>query len=69
MWENLVTACTKCNSKKGSKSLKQLGWKLKNKPKASDLPVALLDDLEVLYAEKACRMAHLTSSDVLLCCS
>lgn len=53
MWENLVTACTKCNSKKGSKSLKQLGWKLKNKPKASDLPVALLDDLEVLYAEKA----------------
>lgn len=34
VWENLVTACTKCNSKKGSKSLKQLGWKLKNKPKA-----------------------------------
>ncbi|BDA48729.1 hypothetical protein COCOBI_12-4110 [Coccomyxa sp. Obi] len=33
VWENLVTACTKCNSKKGSKSLKQLGWKLKNKPK------------------------------------
>ena len=23
VWENLVTACTKCNGKKGSKSLKQ----------------------------------------------
>lgn len=33
VWENLVTACTKCNGKKGSKSLKQLGWKLKNTPK------------------------------------
>ena len=33
VWENLVTACTKCNGKKGSKSLKQLGWKLKQKPK------------------------------------
>ena len=33
VWENLVTACTKCNGKKGSKSLKQLGWNLKQRPK------------------------------------
>ena len=33
VWENLVTACCKCNGKKGSKSLKQLGWKLKAKPR------------------------------------
>jgi hypothetical protein len=34
VWENLVAACTKCNGKKGSKSLKQLGWKLKSRPRA-----------------------------------
>lgn len=34
VWENLVTACSKCNGKKGSKSLKQLGWTLKQRPKA-----------------------------------
>ena len=33
VWENLVTACSKCNGKKGSKSLKQLGWSLKQRPK------------------------------------
>jgi 5-methylcytosine-specific restriction endonuclease McrA len=33
-WNNLVACCTTCNVKKGSKSLKELGWKLKNKPKA-----------------------------------
>jgi 5-methylcytosine-specific restriction endonuclease McrA len=31
-WTNLVTACNKCNNKKGSKTLKQLGWKLKKAP-------------------------------------
>ena len=31
-WSNLVTACNKCNGKKGSKTLKQLGWKLKRIP-------------------------------------
>jgi len=31
-WSNLVTACNKCNGKKGSKTLKQLGWKLKKIP-------------------------------------
>ena len=34
VWENLVTACSKCNGKKGSKSLKQLVWTLKQRPKA-----------------------------------
>lgn len=33
-WSNLVTACNKCNGKKGSKTLKQLGWKLKKIPSA-----------------------------------
>ncbi len=31
-WENLVTACVKCNGKKGDSTLKQLGWKLKKQP-------------------------------------
>ena len=31
-WTNLVTACPKCNSKKGNKLLKECGMKLKNKP-------------------------------------
>lgn len=31
-WENVVTACERCNSKKGDKTLKQMGWKLKTKP-------------------------------------
>lgn len=32
-WENLVTCCASCNSKKGSKSLEQLRWKLRQTPK------------------------------------
>jgi 5-methylcytosine-specific restriction endonuclease McrA len=31
-WENLVTACAACNTKKGDKTLKQLKWKLKKEP-------------------------------------
>jgi 5-methylcytosine-specific restriction endonuclease McrA len=27
-WENVVAACSKCNGKKGHKTLAQLGWKL-----------------------------------------
>lgn len=27
-WTNVVTACKKCNSKKGNKTIEQLGWKL-----------------------------------------
>lgn len=31
-WENIVTCCFKCNSKKGSRSLNDLGWKLIQTP-------------------------------------
>lgn len=31
-WENVVTSCYKCNTKKGSKTLEEIGWVLKNKP-------------------------------------
>jgi 5-methylcytosine-specific restriction endonuclease McrA len=31
-WENIVTSCKYCNSKKGSQTLSQLGWELKNRP-------------------------------------
>ncbi|KAF5473687.1 hypothetical protein F2P56_005658 [Juglans regia] len=33
-WENLVTACAKCNSKKGQKTLEEANMKLINIPKA-----------------------------------
>jgi 5-methylcytosine-specific restriction endonuclease McrA len=32
-WENLVTACAPCNSKKGDKTLRELRWKLRTPPK------------------------------------
>lgn len=31
-WDNIVASCFTCNGKKGSKTLKQLGWKLKKAP-------------------------------------
>lgn len=31
-WENMVTACMRCNGKKGNKSLEQMGWKLRKPP-------------------------------------
>ena len=31
-WQNVVTCCRICNSKKGNKTLSELGWKLINKP-------------------------------------
>ena len=33
-WSNLVTACSRCNSSKGSQTLEQLGWKLARPPRA-----------------------------------
>lgn len=33
-WENVVTACKACNSKKGDRLLTEIGWKLKGKPSA-----------------------------------
>lgn len=35
-WENIVASCFKCNTKKGVKTLNQLGWKLKKVPKKPD---------------------------------
>lgn len=32
-WENLTACCSKCNKKKGSKSLDSLGWKLLEAPR------------------------------------
>lgn len=32
IWENVVAACSKCNGKKGHKTLEQLGWKLDFSP-------------------------------------
>ena len=31
-WENMVCACRWCNSKKGNKLLKELGWTLMKRP-------------------------------------
>ena len=31
-WSNIVASCFTCNSKKGNKTLKELGWKLKRRP-------------------------------------
>ena len=32
-WDNIVTACFKCNTKKGSRTPAEMGWKLKKVPK------------------------------------
>lgn len=32
-WDNVVCSCDKCNRKKGSKSLKEIGYQLRNKPR------------------------------------
>lgn len=37
VWENVVTACVTCNGKKGDRTLKQMGWKLKKAPKAPSM--------------------------------
>lgn len=31
-WDNIVSSCYKCNSKKCDKTLEQLGWKLRKRP-------------------------------------
>lgn len=31
-WKNVIAACRKCNAKKGSKLLKDLGWKMRFEP-------------------------------------
>jgi 5-methylcytosine-specific restriction endonuclease McrA len=32
-WDNLVACCLKCNNQKSNKTLKEMGWELKVKPK------------------------------------
>src|SRR5688572_21247593 len=34
VWENVVTACKKCNAKKDDRMLSEIGWRLYNKPYA-----------------------------------
>ncbi|GMH35787.1 hypothetical protein BSKO_03655 [Bryopsis sp. KO-2023] len=62
-WENVVTACDKCNSRKGDKTLKQLGWKLKKKPrKPSAMNPAFRTGFPQLQpAEWGDYLSHLTS--------
>lgn len=65
VWENVVTACVKCNGKKGDRTLKQMGWKLGKTPKAPPVPslkyskvmnkgLPLLEDSE--WGEYAAKM-------------
>ena len=35
-WTNTVVSCYKCNTKKGDSTLRELGWKLRAKPKAPE---------------------------------
>lgn len=32
-WNNIVTCCQKCNAKKGSRTPREMGWKIKKPPK------------------------------------
>jgi|TARA_R110002167_G_scaffold27314_1_gene92990 hypothetical protein len=51
-WENLVTCCKKCNSKKGDKKLEQSGMKLKfkpYKPTLSQFAMMVREDYESEY--------------------
>jgi len=45
-WENLVACCLTCNGKKGNRTLRQLGWKLKTQPKAPRGPACYISELE-----------------------
>jgi 5-methylcytosine-specific restriction endonuclease McrA len=38
-WENLVACCLKCNNAKGDKTLSEIGWELRIKPK---MPTGLI---------------------------
>lgn len=35
-WSNVVAACAKCNTKKGSYTLGEIGWRLKKEPKVPE---------------------------------
>ncbi len=40
-WDNVVTACERCNFRKGDKSPREMGMKLRTKPKAPIHPAIL----------------------------
>lgn len=45
LWENLVTACVPCNTKKGNKLLKDLNMKLQKKPRKPSMLFNIQKDL------------------------
>ena len=69
-WENLVTACTLCNCRKGSKSVEQLGWKLRKKPAVSRLPLSLcVQPHSPSHVRDENRMPAIPYLKVCLCCA
>jgi 5-methylcytosine-specific restriction endonuclease McrA len=46
-WKNLVTACLRCNTQKGDRTLEQVGFRLKQQPFRPSLKLFLAE-----YAEK-----------------
>jgi 5-methylcytosine-specific restriction endonuclease McrA len=51
-WENLVTCCSKCNVKKGDKTIEQAGLKLLKKPYEPDIFIeAMNTTLEKVWIE------------------
>ena len=68
-WENLVTACTLCNCRKGSKSVEQLGWKLRKKPAVSRLPLSLcVQPHSPSHVRDENRVPVISHWKVCLCC-
>lgn len=45
-WENLIACCLACNSTKGDKTLRQLGWSLRVKPTSPRGPQWFITELE-----------------------
>lgn len=45
-WENLIACCLDCNSSKGDKTLRQLGWKLRFRPLMPRGPHWFITELE-----------------------
>ncbi len=50
-WENLVTACTDCNTKKGAKTYKDFSLKLIRRPKKPNIFTFLLNAISEVPAE------------------
>lgn len=52
-WTNVVAACAPCNTRKGSRSLADLGWALKRRPVAPRGTVVLLSSAGVHHVPDA----------------